>query len=100
MAEEDMQEPRPAFVYMVRCGNGSLYTGWTTDVAARFAAHASGKGARYTRAFGAKAIAYTEQLPDKNQALKREAAIKKMPRAQKEQLCAAWAASAEQENGE
>mgnify|MGYP001835191895 CR=1 FL=1 len=72
---------------MVRCTDGTLYTGWSTDPAARLRAHQSGKGARYTRAKGAAALAY------KPAALRREAALKKLPKAQKERLCAAWAAA-------
>ena len=49
-ASEHPARPKPAFVYMVRCTGGQLYTGWTTDPAARLQAHKSGRGARYTRA--------------------------------------------------
>ena len=52
------------YAYMVRCSGGALYTGWTTDLARRLAAHKSGKGARYTRAFGAAGLAWAEALPD------------------------------------
>ena len=83
----------PAWVYMVRCSGGSLYTGWTDDLEKRLAAHKSGKGAKYTRGFGAEGFAYTEQLPDKSAALKREAALKKLSKAKKEALCTAWAAA-------
>ena len=51
----------PAYVYMVRCQGGQLYTGWTTDPAARLHAHKTGKGARATRAFHAIGMAYLEQ---------------------------------------
>ena len=78
---------------MVRCTDGTLYTGWSTDPAARLRAHQSGKGARYTRAKGAAALAYVERCADKPAALRREAALKKLPKAQKECLCAAWAAA-------
>ena len=83
----------------IRCGHcssapdGTLYTGWSTDPAARLRAHQSGKGARYTRAKGAAALAYVERCADKPAALRREAALKKLPKAQKERLCAAWAAA-------
>lgn len=80
-----------AFVYMVRCARGQLYTGWTNDPAARLHAHKRGSGAKATRAMGAKSLAYLEQCPDKNAALRREAALKKLSKAQKETLCAEWA---------
>lgn len=81
-----------AFVYMVRCAGGRLYTGWTNDPQARLYAHKTGKGgAKFTHAFGPAGFAYLEQLPDKSAALKREAAIKKLTKPQKEALCAAWA---------
>lgn len=80
-----------AFVYMVRCTGGQLYTGWTNDPAARLYAHKNGKGAKCTRALGAKQFAYLERCPDKSAALRREAALKKLTKPQKEALCAAWA---------
>ena len=65
----------PWYVYMLRCADASLYTGMTDDVQKRFAAHASGRGAKYTRGRGPLELVYTEELPDKSAALKREAAI-------------------------
>ena len=56
-ASDGTARPKAAFVYMVRCTGGQLYTGWTNDPAARLRAHQSGKGARYTRAKGAAALA-------------------------------------------
>jgi len=85
--------PKAAYVYMVRCVGGQLYTGWTTDPAARLRAHQSGKGARYTRVKGAVSLAYVERCADKSAALRREAALKKLPKAQKKVLCAAWTAA-------
>lgn len=78
---------------MVRCTDGTLYTGWSTDPAARLRAHQSGKGARYTRAKGAAALAYVEKCADRRAAMRREYALKQLPKAQKETLCAAWAAA-------
>lgn len=80
-----------AFVYMVRCSGGQLYTGWTNDPAARLHAHKSGRGAKCTRALGAEGFAYLERCESKNAALSREAALKKLKKAQKEALCAQWA---------
>ena len=81
---------KTAFVYMVRCTGGQLYTGWTNDPAARLQAHKSGKGAKYTRAHGAVAFAYLEACADKSAALHREAALKKLSKPEKEALCARW----------
>ena len=65
-------------VYMLRCKDGSLYTGWTNDFEKRLAAHQSGKGAKYTRSHLPVEPAYLEYLPDKIAAAKREAQIKKL----------------------
>lgn len=79
-----------AYVYMVRCQNGSLYTGWTNDLARRISAHKTGKGAKYTRAFGGQALAYAEITADRSAALKREAQLKKLTKQQKESLTAGF----------
>lgn len=76
------------FVYMLRCRDGSLYTGIARDVQARLEQHQSGKGAKYTRGRGPLELVYTEQCPDKSVALKRELQIKGMTRAQKLELVA------------
>ena len=68
------------YVYLLRCGDGSLYTGSTSDVARRVAAHQAGKGARSHLPVE---LVYQEELPDQSAALRREAAIKRMPRRQK-----------------
>lgn len=73
-------------VYMLRCGDGSLYTGWTNDFEKRLAAHRSGKGAKYTRGRGPLEPVYLEYLPDKQAATVREAAIKKLRPQQKREL--------------
>jgi len=76
----------PYYVYILRCGDGSLYTGYTDDVARRLHVHQSGKGAKYTRSRLPVELAHQEELPDKSAALRREAEIKKMTRAQKLRL--------------
>lgn len=63
---------------MLRCGDGTLYTGWTNDFERRLAAHRSGKGAKYTKGRGPLTPAYIEYMPDRSSAAKREAAIKKL----------------------
>ena len=76
------------YVYILRCGDESLYTGITDDVEKRLAAHRAGKGAKYTRGRGPLELIYTERLEDKSAALRREIAIKKLPRQKKLALCA------------
>ena len=73
---------------MLRCGDGSLYTGYTDDVLRRLAVHQSGKGGRYTRSHLPLELVYQEELPDKGTALRREAAIKKLSREAKLALIA------------
>ena len=92
-ASDRTARPKAAFVYMVRCTGGQLYTGWTNDPAARLRAHRNGRGASYTRAHGAEGFAYIERCADKRAALRREAALKKLSKAEKEILCAAWRAA-------
>ena len=89
MSGEAEHEER-AYVYMVRCAGGQLYTGWTNDPGARLHAHKTGKGAKATRAMGAKRFAYLERCADKSDALRREAALKKLPKPKKEALCGEW----------
>ena len=75
-----------AFVYMLRCGNGSLYTGWTNDLAKRLARHQSGEGAKFTRAFKVVDLVYYEELPDQHEAMRREYELKHLKKARKEEL--------------
>ena len=71
------------FVYMLRCADGTLYSGYTTDPNRRTAAHNSGRGAKYTRSRLPVELVYFESAETKSQALKREAALKKLTRAEK-----------------
>jgi putative endonuclease len=73
-------------VYILRCKNNTLYTGITNDLQRRFKLHLEGKGAKYTRANPPVYIAYTEPVGSRSEALKREAAIKKMTKQKKEEL--------------
>lgn len=79
-----------AWAYLVRCGDGSLYAGWTNDLARRLRAHRTGRGARYTRMKGGASLAYAERCADRSAALRREAALKRLSKAEKEALAAAW----------
>lgn len=74
------------YVYMLRCRNGSLYTGWTTQLENRVKAHQLGKGAKYTRSFRPVQLVYYESYTSKQEALKREAAIKRLSKIEKERL--------------
>ena len=71
---------------MLRCGDGSLYTGIAVDVQARLTTHRCGKGAKYTRGRGPLELVYEEVCTDKGTALKRELAIKALPREEKLKL--------------
>ncbi len=74
------------YVYMLHCADGTLYTGITDDVKKRLAAHRAGKGAKYTRGRGPLELVYVEEQLDKSAALRREIAIKKLPRKEKLKL--------------
>ena len=71
------------FVYMLRCADGTLYSGYTTDPNRRTAAHNNGRGAKYTRSRLPVELVYFESIETKSQALKREAALKKLTRTEK-----------------
>jgi len=73
-------------VYLLRCSDGSLYTGVTTDLARRLAEHNAGKGGAYTRAKRPVRLVFEEAHPSRSSALKREAEIKSWDRTKKEQL--------------
>lgn len=75
-----------AYTYMVRCGDGSFYTGWTYDLERRVIAHNSGKGAKYTKSRLPVELIYYERFSTKEEAMSREAAIKRLTRREKEQL--------------
>ncbi len=75
------------YVYILRCGDGTLYTGSTDNVEKRLAAHRAGKGAKYTRGRGPLELAYFERLPDKSAALRREYEIKHLTRQEKLKFC-------------
>ncbi|RLT49267.1 MAG: GIY-YIG nuclease family protein [Chloroflexi bacterium] len=72
-----------AFVYIVRCADNTLYTGWTTDVERRVRTHNAGRGAQYTRRRMPVELVYLEPQPSRADAMRREAAIKRWPRKRK-----------------
>ena len=74
------------YVYLLRCADGSLYCGWTTDLERRLRVHNSGKGAKYTRSRLPVELVYWESFEDRTQALSREWHLKRLSREEKLQL--------------
>ena len=74
------------YLYILRCGDGTFYTGITTDVERRLEAHRQGRGAKYTRGRGPLELAYQEECGTHSEALKREYAVKQLTREEKEDL--------------
>ncbi len=81
--EEDKVRQIIHYVYIVKCADNTLYTGWTTDLAGRIKAHNCGKGAKYTKGRGPVILCYSESFETMGEALKRERQIKKLNRAKK-----------------
>ena len=75
--------PKNAYVYILRCSDESLYTGWTTDLERRLSEHTSGRGGRYTRMHRPVEMVFTEEHPTRSAAMQREAAIKRWNRSRK-----------------
>lgn len=75
------------YLYLIECEGGSIYTGITKDVAARYACHVAGKGARYTRSFRPVRLLMSVAFPDKSAALKAELRVKRMSASEKRVLC-------------
>ena len=75
-----------AVVYILQCADGTLYTGWTTDLERRLRAHNSAQGARYTRGRRPVRLVYWEEQPGRSAAQRREAAIRRLSRADKLEL--------------
>ncbi len=73
----------PYYLYILRCGDGTLYTGIAADVDKRLTLHQSGKGAKYTRGRGPLTVVYREECADKSAALRRELEVKTLPREKK-----------------
>jgi putative endonuclease len=75
-----------AFTYILECADGTFYTGWTVDLTARLAAHNAGTASKYTRCRLPARLAYFEEFTEKTDARKREVAIKRLSRREKEYL--------------
>jgi putative endonuclease len=71
------------YIYIAECADGTLYTGYTTDVESRVKTHNDGKGAKYTRSRLPVTIVYTEEYRSKSEAIRREIAIKRLRREKK-----------------
>jgi putative endonuclease len=78
----------PYFVYLLRCSDNSLYCGYTSDIRNRVASHNSGSGSKYVRARRPAELVYFERLPGQRAAMRRELAIKRLPKRRKEALAA------------
>lgn len=81
-----MQENREHIVYMLKCKDSTLYTGYTTDLARRVKEHEEGKGAKYTRGRGPFQVVYIERQETKEEAMRREYEIKQLSRKEKVKL--------------
>lgn len=74
------------YAYMLRCADGTLYSGYTNDLTRRLAVHNSGRGAKYTRSRRPVELVYWQEFADKSAAMRREAELKRLSRAAKEAL--------------
>ncbi len=74
------------YCYIVECSDGTFYTGWTTDPERRVKTHNAGRGAKYTRTRRPVHLVYVEEQPDRTTAMKRERAIRALPREKKMKL--------------
>lgn len=74
------------YVYIIKCGDGTLYTGYTDNLEARLSAHREGKGAKYTRGRGPFELVFQEEFTTKATAMKKERQIQKLQRSQKQRL--------------
>ncbi|HZI90104.1 MAG TPA: GIY-YIG nuclease family protein [Thermoleophilaceae bacterium] len=81
--------PEPAFVYLLRCADGSLYCGWTDDLDQRVAKHQAGTASRYTRSRLPVELAWSAELAGRAEAMREESRIKRLPRTEKLKLVAA-----------
>ena len=71
------------YTYMLRCADGSLYTGWTNDLTRRLRAHQAGRGGKYTRSRLPVELVWYEEYQDRREAMRREWAVKQLTRAEK-----------------
>ena len=81
-----MTDAAAHWVYVLRCADGTLYTGYTTDVARRVAEHDAGEGAKYTRGRTPVELVHVESFDSRSEAMSREYEVKSLSRAEKERL--------------
>ena len=74
------------YTYILRCADGTFYTGWTNDLERRLAAHNAGRGGKYTRSHRPVSLAYFETFETKEEAMRREVQIKQLTRSEKLKL--------------
>ena len=86
------------YTYILQCSDGTYYTGWTNDLEKRIAAHNIGKGAKYTKSRSPGTMAYYEMFATKEEAMKREYAIKQLNRKKKIELIEKWRGEKEKNN--
>lgn len=86
ISEDAIPSNKSHFVYILSCADGSLYTGYTTELLRRMREHNEGKGAKYTRGRGPVELMHWEEGQDRSWGLRREEAIKRLSRKQKEEL--------------
>ena len=88
-----MEAEKHSYTYILECADGTLYTGWTNDLTKRLNAHNSGTGSKYTRARRPVKLVYYETFAEKQEAMRREAAIKQLKRQEKLALIAEFSAA-------
>lgn len=86
MLRQEGRRENMNYTYIVRCRDGTLYTGWTNNLEKRMETHNSGKGARYTKSRRPVKLVYYEEFETKEEAMSREYAIKHMKKSKKEKL--------------
>ncbi len=84
--KKEKEESSTNFVYILQCRDDTLYTGWTNDIEQRIRAHNSGKGAKYTKGRGPVKLVHLENFPTKEEAMRREWAVKHMKKEKKLEL--------------
>lgn len=87
------------YAYILKCSDGTFYCGWTNDLGKRLKAHNEGHGAKYTRGRGPVELCYWEPFSTKEEAMRREYALKQLSRREKEKLTEGWKKKQEEEAG-
>ena len=85
------------YLYILKCADGTFYTGITDDISRRLTEHNDGKGAKYTRGRGPVELAFCKEIENKSEALKEEYRTKQLPRSVKAQMCSRYLGKAEKE---